>query len=65
MAMELSHRNWKLLFGDGARRCQLSIVAGGHASAQIPGVSGANLASFGDADSIVQAVEKSGLRRLS
>ncbi len=28
MTMELSHRNWKLLFGDGARRCQLSIAAG-------------------------------------
>ncbi len=28
MAMELSNRNWKLLFGDGARRCQLSIAAG-------------------------------------
>ena len=28
MAMELSHRNWKLLFGDGARRCQLSIAGG-------------------------------------
>jgi len=27
-AMELSNRNWKLLFGDGARRCQLSIAAG-------------------------------------
>ena len=28
MAMELSNRNCKLLFGDGARRCQLSIAAG-------------------------------------
>ncbi len=28
MAMELSNRNWMLLFGDGARRCQLSIAAG-------------------------------------
>ena len=28
MAMELSNRNWKLLFGDGARHCQLSIAAG-------------------------------------
>ncbi len=28
MAMELSNRNWKLLFGDGARRCRLSIAAG-------------------------------------
>ncbi len=37
MTMQLSHRNWNLLFGDGARRCQLSIAAGGHGSAQIPG----------------------------
>lgn len=28
MAMELSHRNWKLLFGDGARRSKLSITGG-------------------------------------
>jgi len=28
MAMELSNRNWKLLFSDGARRCQLGIAAG-------------------------------------
>lgn len=28
MAMGLSNRNWKLLFGDGARRCLLSIAAG-------------------------------------
>ena len=28
MAMELSNLNWKLLFGDGARHCQLSIAAG-------------------------------------
>ena len=26
--MELSNRNCKLLFGDGSRRCQLSIAAG-------------------------------------
>ncbi len=28
MAMELSNRNWMLLFGGGARCCQLSIAAG-------------------------------------
>lgn len=28
MAMELSKRNWKLLFGDGARRCKLSTCGG-------------------------------------
>ena len=28
MVKELSNRTWKLLFGDGARRCQLSIAAG-------------------------------------
>jgi hypothetical protein len=27
MAMDLSNRNWKLLFVDGMRRCQLRIVA--------------------------------------
>ena len=30
--MAMSNRNWKLLFGDGARRCQLSIAAGEHMS---------------------------------
>ncbi len=24
MAMELSNRTWKLLFGDGARRCRMA-----------------------------------------
>ncbi len=33
-----------------------------HEAAQIPGVSGANLTSFGDAESIVEAVEISGIR---
>ena len=33
-----------------------------HEAAQIPGVSGANLTSFGDAESIVVAVEISGIR---
>ncbi len=28
MVKELSNRTWKLLFGDGGRRCQLSIAAG-------------------------------------
>ncbi len=28
MAMELSNGYWKLLLGDGVRRCQLSIAAG-------------------------------------
>jgi len=34
-----------------------------HEAAQIPGVSGANLMSFGDAESIVEAVESSGVRQ--
>ncbi len=33
-----------------------------HEAAQIPGVSGANLTSFGDTESIVEAVEISGIR---
>jgi hypothetical protein len=28
MAMELSNRNWKLLLGDGARRCPLPTKGG-------------------------------------